>query len=621
MTGDGRNKELTMCGIIGYTGPRKALPLLLQGLHLLEYRGYDSAGIALATEGSLKVYKKEGKLENLEAVLPSSSAAKSGIGHTRWATHGIVSDKNAHPHLGSKGRVAVAHNGILDNWAEIRKDLEADGVSFTSDTDSEVIAQLVERELETRKPTDAVIAALKRISGTYGIAVTFADKPGLLIGARNGSPLAIGIGDGETFLASDPSAFASHTRKAVFLQDGDIAVLQPKDWEIRNLRGELSDRETETLPARTAEVDKGSHPDFYLKETFEQPSSVSRALGNGGRLVRDLGTSKLGGLDMDPREIQNIRRIVFVAMGTALHAAQIGARIVETWARIPSRAEDASELRSANPIVDRDTLYVAVSQSGETADTLAAVREIQMKGGRAIGIVNGVGSTLARLCGSGIYVHAGPEYSVAATKSWSAQIVCCALLALAVGRSRYLSLGEGRGVVEELEALPGKIEQALALKPRTDELARRWKGAKSTLFLGRGVLYPTALEGALKLKEISYVHAEGFAGGALKHGPLALVSPEIPTFALLADGETFDRTLSNMSEVRARKGPVIAVSNRDDPRLADAADEVLLVPPSLEVLSPVLAAVPLQLYARAVAAELHRDVDRPRNLAKSVTTE
>ncbi len=621
MTGDGRNKELTMCGIIGYTGPRKALPLLLQGLHLLEYRGYDSAGIALATEGSLKVYKKEGKLENLEAVLPASSAAKSGIGHTRWATHGIVSDKNAHPHLGSKGRVAVAHNGILDNWAEIRKDLEADGVSFTSDTDSEVIAQLVERELETRKPTEAVIAALKRISGTYGIAVTFADKPGLVIGARNGSPLAIGIGDGETFLASDPSAFASHTRKAVFLQDGDIAVLQPKAWEIRNLRGELSDRETETLPARTAEGDKGSHPDFFLKETFEQPAAVSRALGNGGRLVRDLGTSKLGGLDMDPREIQGIRQIVFVAMGTALHAAQIGARIVETWARIPSRAEDASELRSANPIVDKDTLYVAVSQSGETADTLAAVREIQMKGGRAIGIVNGVGSTLARLCASGIYVHAGPEHSVAATKSWSAQIVCCALLALAVGRSRYLSLGEGRGVVEELEALPGKIEQALALKPRTDELARRWKGAKSTLFLGRGVLYPTALEGALKLKEISYVHAEGFAGGALKHGPLALVSPEIPTFALLADGETFDRTLSNMSEVRARKGPVIAISNRDDPRLADAADEVFLVPPSLEVLSPVLAAVPLQLYARAVAAELHRDVDRPRNLAKSVTTE
>ncbi|HOX12265.1 MAG TPA: glutamine--fructose-6-phosphate transaminase (isomerizing) [Spirochaetia bacterium] len=610
-----------MCGIIGYTGPRKALPLLLQGLHLLEYRGYDSAGIALATEGSLRVYKKEGKLENLEAVLPSSSAAKSGIGHTRWATHGIVSDKNAHPHLGSKGRVAVAHNGILDNWAEIRRELESEGVVFTSDTDSEVIAQLVERELETRKPTDAVIAALKRISGTYGIAVTFADKPALVIGARNGSPLAIGLGDGEAFLASDPSAFASHTRKAVFLQDGDIAVLQPKSWEIRNLRGELSDREAETLPARTAEGDKGVHPDFFLKETFEQPQAVARALGNGGRLVKDLGTAKLGGLDMAPREIQGIREIVFVAMGTALHAAQIGARIVETWARIPSRAEDASELRSANPIVHRDALYVAVSQSGETADTLAAVREIQMKGGRTIGIVNGVGSTLARLCGSGIYVHAGPEHSVAATKSWSAQIVCCALLALTVGRSRYLSLGEGREAVEELEALPGKIEEALALNARVDELAKRWSGARSTLFLGRGVLYPAALEGALKLKEISYVHAEGFAGGALKHGPLALVSPEVPTFALLADGETFDRTLSNMSEVRARRGPVIAVTNREDPRLADAADEILVVPRSLEVLAPVLETIPLQLYARAVASELGRDVDRPRNLAKSVTTE
>ena len=610
-----------MCGIIGYTGPRKALPLLLQGLHLLEYRGYDSAGIALTNEGSIKVYKKEGKLENLESVLPAVSAAKAGIGHTRWATHGVVSDKNAHPHLGSKGRVAVAHNGILDNWAELRGELETAGVAFTSDTDSEVIAQLIERELETRNPTDAVIAALKRVSGTYGIAVTFADKPDLVIGARNGSPLAIGIGDGEAFLASDPSAFAAHTRKAVFLQDGDIAVLQPKAWEIRNHRGDLSDRETETLPARTAEGDRGAHPDFFLKETFEQPAAVARALGNGGRLVRDLGTAKLGGLDMDPREIQDIREIVFVAMGTALHAAQIGARIVETWARIPARALDASEFRSANPIVQKGALHVAVSQSGETADTLAAVREIQMKGGRVIGIVNGVGSTLARLCGSGIYVHAGPEHSVAATKSWSAQIVCCALLALVVGRSRSLSLGEGRNVVREFEALPDKIERTLGLKSRVDELARKWKDARSTLFLGRGVLFPAALEGALKLKEISYVHAEGFAGGALKHGPLALVSPEVPTFALLADGETFDRTLSNMSEVRARKGPVIAVSNRDDPRLAEAADEVLLVPPCLEVFSPILETVPLQLYARAMASELNRDVDRPRNLAKSVTTE
>lgn len=610
-----------MCGIIGYTGPRKALPLLLQGLRLLEYRGYDSSGIALTGDAALRVYKKEGKLENLEAVLPAASAAKSGIGHTRWATHGVVSDKNAHPHLGSKKRVAVAHNGILDNWAELRRELEAGGVTFLSDTDSEVIAQLIERELETRKPTEAVIAALKRISGTYGIAVAFADKPGLIIGARNGSPLAIGIGEGEAFLASDPSAFASHTRKAVFLQDGDIAVLEPKSWEIQTLRGEISDRETETLPARTAEGEKGAYPDFFLKETYEQPKAISRALGNGGRLVRDLGTAKLGGLEMDSRELQNIRDIVFIAMGTALHAAQVGARIVETWAHIPSRAEDASELRAANPIVQKDTLYVAVSQSGETADTLAAVREIQMKGGRAIGVINGVGSTLARLCGSGIYVHAGPEHSVAATKSWSAQIVSCALLALAVGRSRCLSLGEGRRIVEEFEALPDKVEQALLLAPEVEEVARRWKDVQSTLYMGRGILYPAALEGALKLKEISYIHAEGFAGGALKHGPLALVSPEVPTFALLSDGENFDRTLSNMSEIRARKGAVIAVSNRDDPRLNEGADVILRVPSSLEVFAPILATIPLQLYARAVAAQLGKDVDRPRNLAKSVTTE
>ncbi len=610
-----------MCGIIGYTGPRKALPLLLQGLRLLEYRGYDSAGIALAGEGGLKIYKKEGKLENLEAVLPSTSAAKSGIGHTRWATHGVVSDKNAHPHAGSRRLVAVAHNGILDNWAELRRELESEGVEFTSDTDSEVIAQLIEREMEKAAPAEAVISALRKVSGTFGIAVAFAEKPGLVIGARNGSPLAIGIGEGETFLASDPSAFASHTRKAVFLQDGDIAILGPKTWEIRTLRGEISDRETETLPARTAEGDKGSHPDFFTKETFEQPVAVSRALGNGGRLVKDLGTAKLGGLEMDSRELQGIRDIVFVGMGTALHASQVGARIVEAWARIPSRAEDASELLAANPIVNKDSLYVAVSQSGETADTLAAIREIQMKGGRVLGIINGVGSTLARLCGHGIYVHAGPEHSVAATKSWSAQIVSCALLALAVGRSRHLSLGEGRQIVEEFEALPDKMEQVLGLRPRMEELAAKWKDAPSTLFIGRGVLYPAALEGALKLKEISYVHAEGFTGGALKHGPLALVSPEVPTFALLAESETFDRTLSNMSEVRARRGTVIAVSNRDDPRLRDAADEVILVPHSLEVFAPILETMPLQLYARSVAATLGRDVDRPRNLAKSVTTE
>ena len=610
-----------MCGIIGYTGPRKALPLLLQGLKLLEYRGYDSAGIALGSDATLRVFKKEGKLENLEAILPPSSAPKAGIGHTRWATHGVVSTKNAPPHAGSKNKVAVAHNGILDNWAELRQELESRGVAFTSDTDSEVIAQLIELELEQHPPLEAVTAALRRLSGTYGIAVLFADKPGLIIGARNGSPLAIGLGEGEAFLASDPSAFASHTRKAVFLQDGDIAILEPKSWEIRTLRGEVSDRATETLPARTAEGDKGAHPDFFLKETFEQPLAIRRALGNGGRLVKDLGTAKLGGLNMDPREMQSIREIVFIAMGTALHAAQVGARIVETWARIPSQAQDASELRSGNPIVHKDALYVAVSQSGETADTLAAIREIEMKGGRIIGIINGVGSTLARLCGSGIYAHAGPEHSVAATKSWSAQIVACALLALAVGRSRHLSLGEGRQIVEEFEALPGKIEQALTLRPKTEELARRWKDAQSTLFLGRGILYPAALEGALKLKEISYVHAEGFTGGALKHGPLALISPDLPTFALVADGETFDRTLSNMSEIRARKGPVIAVSNRNDPRLADNADEVLLVPPSLEVFAPILELIPLQLYARAVAVELGRDVDRPRNLAKSVTTE
>lgn len=615
-----------MCGIIGYAGPRKALPIILQGLRLLEYRGYDSAGVALGGEGALRVFKKEGKLANLEAILPAAAAAKCGIGHTRWATHGAVSDKNAHPHMGPAGKVAVVHNGIIDNWVELKRELEAEGAVFQSETDTEILAHLVERELgrlgsakAKTDPAEAVAAALADVSGTYGLACVFADFPGLVVGARNGSPLAIGVGEGETFLASDPTAFAAHTRQAVFLRDGEIAVLDARGWQTRTLRGTPVVRNAETIPEAEGIADKGAHPDFFLKEVYEQPQAVDRALS--GRLVREYGAAKLGGLELSPRELHAVSEVVFVGMGTALHASMSGKAMVEAWARVPARAEDASEFRATNPIVDPNALYVAVSQSGETADTLAAVREIQAKGGRAIGLVNAVGSSLARLCGSGIYLHAGQELSVAASKSYTAQIVGCALLALSLGRARNLSLGEGRRIVDELQALPEKIEAALALRPQVEELAGRIAKAQTVLFLGRGFLYPAALEGALKLKELSYVHAEGFAGGALKHGPLALVGPDVPTIALLAPGDSYDRTLSNIAEVRARRGYVVAACTGAPDSLRQGADEVLELPVCLEAISPALAMVPLQLLARSVASALGRDIDRPRNLAKSVTTE
>jgi glucosamine--fructose-6-phosphate aminotransferase (isomerizing) len=615
-----------MCGIIGYTGPRKALPLVIQGLRLLEYRGYDSAGVALCGDGSIRVIKREGKLANLEAALPATSAAKCGIGHTRWATHGAVSDANAHPHLGPAGKVAIVHNGIIDNWAELKRGLEAGGAAFASETDSEILAHLVERELArperagSKSPeADAVAAALNQVSGTYGLACVFADRPGLIVGARNGSPLAIGVGEGECFLASDPAAFASHTRQAVFLRDGELAVIEARRWETRNLRGETLVRSAETIPEAEGIAEKGAHPDFFLKEVYEQPQAVERTLG--GRIVRELGGAKLGGLEMSPRELHGLSEVVFVGMGTALHAAMSGKALVEAWARVPARAEDASEFRATNPIVEADALYVAVSQSGETADTLAAVREIQAKGGRVIGLVNSVGSSLARLCGAGVYLHAGQELSVAASKSYLAQVTGCALIALAIGRARNLSLSEGRRIVDELLALPPKVEAALALRPQVEELASRIASAQSALFLGRGFLYPAALEGALKLKELSYLHAEGFAGGALKHGPLALVGPETPTFALLAPGDSYERTLSNMAEVRARRGRVVAVCPGAPESLRGECDELLALPPCIEELAPILALVPLQLLARSVASRLGRDVDRPRNLAKSVTTE
>jgi glucosamine--fructose-6-phosphate aminotransferase (isomerizing) len=617
-----------MCGIIGYTGDKKALPVLMRGLKLLEYRGYDSAGLSLGSKGQIRTFKKAGKLAELESVLPQSAKEGAGIGHTRWATHGGPTDRNAHPHLGSSGKVSIVHNGIIDNHAALRRELEAKGAVFASETDSEVVAQLIELTLAESPeagPEVAVATALSRVQGTFGLAILFADYPGLIVGARNGSPLVVGISEGECYLASDPAAFGGAAREAVFLRDGEVAILRPGSWETRDFRGAKIEKEAEVLDASSHPGELGDAPDWLLKEILEEPDAAARALGNGGRLLPDLGTAKLGGLGLEPRELLGFERVFLFGMGSGLHAAMIGARLVEDWARMPAQAVDASELRSSNPIVDAKTLYVAVSQSGETADTIGAAREILTKGGRVVGVINAVGSTLARLCGGGIYVHAGAEVSVATTKAFVNQALVLSLLALTLGRMRSLSLARGRRIVSELESFPALAAKTLELVPDIARIAQRVRSEESAFVIGRGALYPAALEGALKLKELSYVHAEGLAAGGLKHGPLALVREGTPVYVLAFSGDSYDRTLIAASEVKARGGLVILVTDRDDPEAK--RDERLLLP-SLGTqdeggsdLAPILAVLPFQLLGRELALLLGRDVDRPRNLAKSVTTE
>jgi glucosamine--fructose-6-phosphate aminotransferase (isomerizing) len=598
------------------------MPVLLRGLKLLEYRGYDSSGISLGDKGKIRTYKKAGKLAEMEAILPSSPRETAGIGHTRWATHGGPTDLNAHPHVGSTGRVSIVHNGIIDNHVVLRRELESMGTVFASETDSEVIAQLVEsalRENAEAGPEAAVLKALARLQGTFGLAVLFADYPGLVVGARNGSPLVLGIGEGECFLASDPAAFGGAAREAVFLRDGEIAFLRPGVWETRDFRGARVESEAQPLDAAAHPGELGECPDWLLKEILEEPDAAARALGNGGRLLRDLGTAKLGGLGLEPRELLGLERVVLFGMGSGLHAAMIGARLLEDWARMPAAALDASELRSSNPIVDAGTLYVAVSQSGETADTIGAARELLTKGGRVVGVINAVGSTLARLCNGGVYVHAGAEISVATTKAFVNQALVLALLALLLGRMRALSLSRGRQIVDALEAFPGLAAKALTLVPDIARIAQRVRGEASAFVVGRGPLYPAALEGALKLKELSYVHAEGLAAGSLKHGPLALVSEGTPVYVLAFAGDSYDKTLIAASEVRARGGLLVLVTDVDDPQAPFA--ERILLPNCGEDLAPILAVLPFQLLGRELALLLGRDVDRPRNLAKSVTTE
>ena len=607
-----------MCGIIGYIGPRSAAPILISGLKRLEYRGYDSAGVALVSRRALRVYKKEGKLARLQAALPKRLGGKVGIGHTRWATHGAPSDVNAHPHVSADGSIAVVHNGIVENAAELRERLTAEGVALVSDTDTEIVAHLVARahgeSLEQR-----VRGALALVRGTYGIAVVDARAPDRIVVARNGSPVILGLGEHEMFVASDVAALVRHTRQVVHLDDGEIAVLDTGGFQTTAMDERPVSKSPSTVEWEDGAYERGGHAHYMHKEILDQPEAVARTLS--GRLDRHFHTAHLGGLNLDPRELLDVKRVKLLGCGSAYYAGLAGAHLIESLVRIPASAEPAAEFRYRNPVIERDTLYVAVSQSGETIDTLMAVQEVRQSGGRVLGIVNVVGSSIARETDGGIYMHAGPEVSVASTKAYTCSLVCLALLALHLGRTRDLSPEQGRRLIEAMDRLPEGIEAALAGEPRVEAIARRYADSKSAFYIGRGPGFPVALEGAQKLKEISYIHAEAYPASELKHGPLALVGPDVPTVVALPHDALLDKSIASLEEVRARSGPVIALTHPGDGRIAGRADAVIEVPPSEDVLNPVVMGVPLQLFAYHCALALGRDIDQPRNLAKSVTVE
>ena len=609
-----------MCGIIGYVGKQKAMPILMEGLKRLEYRGYDSSGIGVANRSKLRLYKKAGKISALESVLPKTMAGSTGIAHTRWATHGEVNDINAHPQTASNGKIAVVHNGIIDNYQQLKKMLTREGYTFNSQTDTEVIAHLIDKYMNGDLE-DAVKKALSQLEGTYGLIILFSDHPEVLIGARNGSPLVLGVGDKEMFIASDPNAIIAHTRQVIYLEDRETVVVQKDAYKTTNTENFVVDKRIEEIDWELGEIEKGRYKHFMLKEIFEQPESIERSYGGGGRLLLDFGTAKLGGLNMEKQAYFDIDRIVTVGMGTAFFASMIGAYLLENLARIPTMAEQASELRYRNPIVEKNTLYFAVSQSGETADTLAAMREIQNRGGRVLGICNSVGSTIARESDGGVYIHAGPEIAVASTKAFTSQITVFLLLSLMIGRMRNIPLSGGKELIRELTAIPDQVRSILEKSGEIEALATKYQKYRNFLFLARGINFPVAMEGALKLKEVSYIHAEGFSAGDIKHGPIALVNKQTPVLFIAVKGETYEKVLGNIEEIRARKGKTIVITNYSDGRLEQLADDIIYVPETAECFTPLLTVVPLQLFAYHMAAALGRDIDQPRNLAKTVTVE
>ena len=608
-----------MCGIVGYVGGQDAVPILLEGLGRLEYRGYDSAGVAVAGRGGLKVRKVSGRVADLAADLPARFKGAPGIGHTRWATHGEPTPENAHPHTDMSGRIAVVHNGIIENAEELRAKLIADGVEFTSQTDTETVAHLIAAAFAAGAEDleQAVRQALRQVVGAYGLAVLDAEQPDRIVVARNGSPVLVGVGEKEMFVASDVAALIGHTRQVVYLDDGELASVTATGYRTFTLDARTTAKSPSTIDWDVVGAEIGDHAHFLIKEITEQPRTLARTLS--GRIDERFATAHLGGLNLSVREAREIRRVKILGCGTACYAGELGAQLIEDLARVPATAEPASEFRYRNPVVEPDTLYVAVSQSGETIDTLAAVQELQRKGGRVIGIVNVVGSTIARQVDGGIYLHAGPEMSVAATKSFTSTVTAFALLALHLGRIRDLSPEQGRRVIAGLQRLPEQVTEILEQADAIADVAKEVAQSHSVMFIGRRRGWPVAREGAQKLKEVSYVHAEAYPSAELKHGPLALISPELPTVAVVPDDDLLDKNTSTLSEIKARKGPVVALAHRELP--TELADRTLVVPRNEPELDPILMSIPLQLLAYHAAVVLGRDVDKPRNLAKSVTVE
>jgi glucosamine--fructose-6-phosphate aminotransferase (isomerizing) len=606
-----------MCGIVGYVGTKPAAPILVDGLARLEYRGYDSAGVAVLGASEIRVHKDAGRVRELEATLPKRFGGKIGIGHTRWATHGGPSKDNAHPHLSSDDRIAVVHNGIIDNAGSLRASLEDAGVKLRSDTDTEVLAHLVAMA-DGDTLEDKVLQALRRIDGTYGIAVVDLAHPDRIVVARNGSPIILGVGDGEMHVASDAAALIRYTRQVVHLDDGELATVRADGYRTFTSDSRTTTKTAETVAWTADEYERGLHEHFMVKEIHEQPESVQRALR--GRLDERFHTVHLGGLNMDAREARDIRRVKILGCGSAYYAGQLGAQFIEEVARIPADAEPASEFRYRNPVVERDTLYIAVSQSGETLDTLVAVQELKRKGGRVIGLVNAVGSSIAREVDGGVYLHAGPEVSVASTKALTNMAVAFAMLGIHLGRIRDVSPADGRRLIQGLQRIGGQISEIVATEAELAEIAGRLSKAESLFFVGRTRGYPVAREGAQKLKEISYRHAEAYQTSELKHGPLALISPDVPTVAIVPDDELLDRNIGALHEIAARSGPLYVVTH---PGVAvpDGAAAVIRVPKNEPELDPILLTIPLQLLAYHASVALGHDVDKPRNLAKSVTVE
>jgi glutamine---fructose-6-phosphate transaminase (isomerizing) len=605
-----------VCGIVGYVGKRDAIPVLIEGLHRLEYRGYDSAGIAVVYRGRLQATKTAGRVQDLREKVDGKAVRSTvGIGHTRWATHGEPNEINAHPHTDTAGRIAVVHNGIIENAEQLRDQLTAAGVRLVSDTDTEALAHMIAAELSDNSNIsleDAVIRTLRRVEGAYGLVVLDTKNPDQLVVARNGSPIVLGLGESEMFVASDVAALVRHTRQVIYLEDGEVVTIKANEYHTTG-----ASKTPTTVEADADDYELGQFSDYMRKEIFEQPDALRRALL--GRLDDRFATARLGGINFDARELRAIKNVKFLGCGSAYYAGQMGAMIVEELARIPADAEPASEFRYRSPVVDPDTLYVAVSQSGETIDTLMAVQELKRKGGQVVGAVNVVGSAIGRECGHGIFLHAGPEVAVASTKALTNMATNFALLGLLLGRVRDLSAASGARIVNGMHALPDQVSRILAAEEEIATVAHRYANADHMFFVGRVRGWPVAREGAQKLKEISYVHAEAYQAGELKHGPLALIQSDMPSVVIIPSDDLVAKNVSTIEQIKARGGPVIALTSTDIPD--GLADAVIRVPRAAPELEPILLNVPLQLLAYHAAVKLGRDIDKPRNLAKSVTVE